>query len=56
MQPARGGSDAAVDRGPPPAGGAGAMTGGDPSSGQLAPNGAIRPGTSSPGGTSGSSR
>lgn len=44
------------DRGPPPAGGAGAATGGDPSSGQLGLNGAIRPGTSSPTGTGGSSR
>jgi hypothetical protein len=47
---------AAENRGPLPPGGAGAVTGGDPSSGQLAPNGAIRPGTASPGGTGGSSR
>jgi hypothetical protein len=55
MQPARGGS-LAENRGPPPPGGAGAVTGGAPSSGQLAPSGAIRPGTASPGGTGGSSR
>lgn len=48
------GSSRVEDRGAPPAG-AGAATPGGPGTSNQAPSGAIRPGTSSPGGTGGSS-
>ena len=51
---APGGGSPVEMRGAPPAG-AGAAVAGGPGTGATTPNGAIRPGTSSPGGTGGSS-